>query len=92
VIDVSEAFQEAIIIRMGSDPEPTDSVPFDDAQRTPVDVDSDGIDRLSAMMDFLEFESRMRRVGLPKPIRLACLPLNLRGPLIEKLLELESPA
>jgi hypothetical protein len=92
VIDVSEAFQEAIIIRMGSDPKPTDSVAFNYAQRTPVDIDPDGIDRLSAMMDFLEFESRMRRVGLPKPIRLACLLLNLRRQLIEKLPELESPA
>ena len=90
--DISEALQEPIVIRMRSDPKPADPVAFDDAERAPVDIDSDGINRLSAMMDFLEFEPGMRRVGLPKPIGLARLFLNLRWQSIEELLELESPA
>lgn len=67
--------EQAIVVRMRSDPEPDDFFIFLHAQGPVAQTDPGGVDRTRGM-DLLELETRMARIALELPIGSSRLVLD----------------
>lgn len=73
----SDSFQQVVIIRVRSDPEPRNLIALDNTNRTVIDADSSRIDR-PCRMDAFEVHAGMIRIPREQCIRLPGLGLHGR--------------
>ena len=78
--DLSGLPKEAIVLGMGSDPEPDHVLAFADTQCSPTDPDTNGPDR-RLFSHFLEVKTRVGRILQPQPVVLPRKLLDVPGKL-----------
>jgi hypothetical protein len=70
------ASQQAIIVSVGADPEPSDDPALQHAKSTIAEPDAYGVDVLQ-LLQLLKSKAGMAGIGAEETLRSACLVLNL---------------